>query len=532
MTDRIVVVGSGASGVHFALTLLEKGRRVLMVDAGYEKPAAVLPQQDWAGLKVRLEDPAAYFLGKNYEALILPGNDAEYYGFPPHKQYIFREPEWFRHRESGFAPLFSFAAGGLAEAWTGGCYPFGEEELAAFPFGYRELEPYYSMVAKRIGVTGVVDDLARFFPVHEGLMEPLELDAHSRLLLESYAARRSELNERLRCYVGRSRLAVLSQDRGERKRCDYLGRCLWGCPREALYTPSLTLRECRRHPKFEYAGGLYASHFRFDGAGRVTRLVVRRLQDGQEEEIAVGTLVLAAGALSSARIFLESLRQDGEKPPLLAGLMDNRQVLMPFVNLKMIGKRWEPKSYQYHQLAIGLEGGGAMQYVHGLVTTLKTALIHPVVQSLPLDLGGAVALFRDLHAGLGLVNINFSDHRREANYVALEDDGALRIHYEPEPAEAPRLEQTAKRFRKLLWKLGCIAPPMMTHIRPMGASVHYAGTIPMSATPRPLSCSKHCRSWDVENLYFADGTSFPALPAKNLTFTLMANATRVAYEAF
>ena len=41
-----------------------------------------------------------------------------------------------------------------------------------------------------------------------------------------------------------------------------------------------------------------------------------------------------------------------------------------------------------------------------------------------------------------------------------------------------------------------------------------------------------CRSRDLENLYFVDGTTFPSLPAKNLTFTLMANALRVADVAF
>ena len=39
-------------------------------------------------------------------------------------------------------------------------------------------------------------------------------------------------------------------------------------------------------------------------------------------------------------------------------------------------------------------------------------------------------------------------------------------------------------------------------------------------------------SSDIENLYFADGSTFPDLPAKNLTFTLMANASRIAEEAF
>ena len=72
----------------------------------------------------------------------------------------------------------------------------------------------------------------------------------------------------------------------------------------------------------------------------------------------------------------------------------------------------------------------------------------------------------------------------------------------------------------------------MTHVRPMGASVHYAGVLPMSASPAPLTCTRECRSNDFENLYFVDGTTFPFLPSKNLTFTLMANAARVAEQAF
>jgi choline dehydrogenase-like flavoprotein len=86
--------------------------------------------------------------------------------------------------------------------------------------------------------------------------------------------------------------------------------------------------------------------------------------------------------------------------------------------------------------------------------------------------------------------------------------------------------------RQALWALGCVVPPGMTHVRPMGASVHYAGTLPMSPESRPLTASPQCRSHDFENLFFVDGTTFPFLPAKNLTYTLMANAVRVAEESF
>jgi choline dehydrogenase-like flavoprotein len=87
-------------------------------------------------------------------------------------------------------------------------------------------------------------------------------------------------------------------------------------------------------------------------------------------------------------------------------------------------------------------------------------------------------------------------------------------------------------MRRVLRGLGCLVAPGSTHIRPMGASVHYAGTIPMSEKAMPLTASPLCRSHDFENLFLVDGTTFPFLPAKNITFTLMANAARVADLAF
>jgi choline dehydrogenase-like flavoprotein len=66
----------------------------------------------------------------------------------------------------------------------------------------------------------------------------------------------------------------------------------------------------------------------------------------------------------------------------------------------------------------------------------------------------------------------------------------------------------------------------------MGSSVHYSGTLPMSAQRRPWTVSPACQSYDIDNLFIVDGSVMPFLPAKNLTFTLMANAVRVASVAF
>lgn len=533
MTPAVTVVGSGASGVHFALSVLRKGGRVTMLDVGRQGRAAIMPDASFTALKDRLDDPAAYFLGAGYEAVLLPGVSEEYYGIPPIKDYVFDHPEGFGHASAGFSPLFSFARGGLGEVWTGGCYPLNAEEIADFPFAHRELAPHYDEVARRIGVTGERDDLARFMPVHDHLQPPLRLDRHSERLMQSYARVRERLN-RDGAYVGRTRVATLSQPLGDRQPCDYLGRCLWGCPHGSLYTPSQTLRECLAIPGFDYISGIEVTHLRLDAGGRVRAVAGRVVETGEVREFPADTVALAAGALLSTKIFLTTMQKESGRRIRLPGLMDNRQLLVPFVNLGLLGASFSAETYQYHLLGMGLESGAARDYVHGQITTLKTALTHPLIQRLPLDLAASTGIFRAIHAALGLVNVNFRDTRRDDCFVELSDDEAprLRIHYAPAADESSRMSQALGRVKKVLRRLNCVVPPGMVHTRPMGASVHYAGTLPMTRTPAPLTTTEHGQSRDIRNLFLVDGATFPFLPAKNITFTLMANAVRIAEAAF
>ncbi len=532
--SSVTVVGSGASAVHFAQSALERGANVVMVDVGRAKPPAVMPDASFAELKREHPDPARYFLGAKFESVLFPGAKGEYYGFPPHKLYIFDGVDGFDLRADGFAPLTSFARGGLAEAWTGGAFPFNEHELADFPFEFAELSPFYDQVAERIGVIGERDDLAEFMPVHAHLEAPLELDRHAALLVERYRAARTRLNA-VGCHLGRSRAAVLVRDRGARKACDQLGRCLWGCPRDSLYTPSMTLEELARHPRFSYLSGRFVTHFRFDADRTIRALVVRELASGKSGEIDVERLVLAAGTLPTSKIVLDSLRVATGAAPRLTGLMDNRQVLVPFVNLSLLGASWDPDTYQYHQLAFGFAAKEPKEYVHALITTLKSALIHPIAGSAPLDLATSTWITKNVHAALGIVNLNLHDTRRAESFVELESSGdrsRLSVRYEPAADEKRRRNAALARVKSALWRLGCLVPPGMSHVRPMGASVHYSGTLPMTRDERPLTVDRDCKSRDFANLWIADGATFPFLPAKNLTFTLMANAARIAARAF
>lgn len=537
---KITVVGSGASGVHFALSVLKKGHQVEMIDVGYAGAPVVEPDFNFMDLKSKLPDPVRYFLGENYESVVPPDFDQEIYEFPPNKLYLFKHPPGFQGEFDQFEPLLSFARGGLAEAWTGGSYPYDDQDMKDFPFGFETLRPYYGEVARRIGVIGDKDDLMRAFPWHDHLLPPLELDENSRFLLARYEKKREKLN-RQGFYMGRSRIATLSKDRDGRKACDYSGRCLWGCPTDSLYVPTLTLEDCKRFPNFSYTPGYLIHHFTVDRRNRVTGLVGRSLKDNSRRQWPVENLVLAAGTLSSSKIYLDSLYRQTGKIVTLDGLMDNRQVLVPFVNLNMLSKSYNPESYVYHQLAMGFECPLTRQYVHGQITTLKTALVHPVIQKIPLDLKTATFFTRNLHSALGVVNVNFCDTRRADNRVSIipaagtktdDPDTRLTVRYRPVSDEKKVMKTAMKRVMGFLLKLGAVAPPMMVQPRPMGASVHYSGTLPMVEDPRPHTLTPDCRCREFENLYFVDGTGFPFLPAKNLTFTMMANAVRVADKNF
>jgi len=518
--------------VHFALTLLEKGHEVTLVDVGHAGPEPVRPDLSWLELKEQLEDPTDYFLGDRFQGVVFPDDESEFYGFPPAKGYIFKEPPGVDTEHRGFEPLFSYAQGGLAETWTAGCYPLRQEECTDFPIRFGDLAAGYDTVARRVGVTGELDDLEQFFPAHAHLQDPLPLDEHSRLLMAQYQRKRERLNRRLGCFMGRTRVATISEELDGRPPCNRCGRCLWGCPRGSLYVPSLTLERCRSYPGFTYRGGIRVDYLELDGR-RATALHGLDLERQERVRIPVATIALAAGTLSSARIFLRSIHERDGQSPELTGLMDNRQILVPFVNWRMLGRRYAPDTYQYHLLVMGLATEDPKEYVHCQITTLKTALLHPVSQQLPFGFGSGLDMTNIIHSALGVVNVNFHDSRRETNRVSYRPgerraDGTLHLEYAPPADEEGRIADALRRIRKALLALGCVAPPQMAHVRPMGASVHYAGVLPMTQEPRPWTTAPDGRSRDVENLLLVDGVTFPFLPAKNGTFTLMANAVRIA----
>jgi choline dehydrogenase-like flavoprotein len=206
----------------------------------------------------------------------------------------------------------------------------------------------------------------------------------------------------------------------------------------------------------------------------------------------------------------------------------------------MLGSSLNLNNYQYHQLAIGMTSEQTGQYVHGQITPLKAATVHPIIETLPLCLRSAADMFTDLRSCLGVLNLNFCDSRRQENYITLKSPSKttedtwpkLLIHYEPQAGETEIINDAIKRARRFFFDLGAPIIPGTARLRPMGSSVHYSGTLPMARNKTSWCLSDACQSYDIQNMFVVDGATMPFLPAKNLTFTLMANAVRVAETAF
>jgi choline dehydrogenase-like flavoprotein len=66
---------------------------------------------------------------------------------------------------------------------------------------------------------------------------------------------------------------------------------------------------------------------------------------------------------------------------------------------------------------------------------------------------------------------------------------------------------------------------------PTGHAVHYTSTLPMKHEPDRYECYPDGRLFGTRNVYVVDSAGFTRLPAKNMSFAMMANAMRIVAGA-
>jgi choline dehydrogenase-like flavoprotein len=517
---EVIIVGSGPAGVAAALELSD--RNVLILDAGFEpSPPPHDLDQNLYDLKRSNEDLSKLLLGEEFESL---HNVVSPYLSPKLKSPLVRfvTRDW---RElcpvdsPGFDEVLSFAVGGLSNVWGAGVYRFNDKELEDFPIRARDLDPFYDRLTSEIGISGCEDDLTPFFGSGNGLLPPIELDQLSAGLLRQYSKRKRQMS-RAGIYVGKPRVALLTQDLNERRSYDYYGLEFFKPNGPAIYNSSYTLNDLRKRSNIHYRAGSLVE--RFEETREGVKVFARNIKTKATEEFDGRKLVLAAGTISTSKIVLSSYNDYASRLPLL----DNAVSYIPFLAPRFIGVPQENRFFSGVQLNVVYRKHEDDTPIQGSFYGVMGLLRSDLLLDLPLSIRGNLIAAKHLTPALGVLYLLYPDYAEADNYLRLTPGGELEIRYRQKS-----MGQIERKFISAFWRLGYLSLPSLCKYPAPGNSFHYAGTLPMKADPR----GKYVTSMNgllsgTTHVYVVDGANFSSLPSKNHTFTIMANAMRIAHH--
>ena len=114
------------------------------------------------------------------------------------------------------------------------------------------------------------------------------------------------------------------------------------------------------------------------------------------------------------------------------------------------------------------------------------------------------------------------------NTMRLRRSGDLYIRGGYTATTARAVRTTVHRLAGALLRYGVCLVPGSVRLCRAGEDVHYAGTVPMRATPRAGEADARGEVQGLPGVHVVDGAALPTLPAKRHTLTIMANADRIA----
>jgi choline dehydrogenase-like flavoprotein len=526
----VIVVGSGASAAQAAQTVVEAGRTVMMLDVGYEDPTygTLIPQAPFAQLRRSDRGQHRYLLGDEFEGVPLGALGTGPQVTPP-RQYVVRHVDALTPtRAPDFVALESLALGGLGGAWGAVCFPFLEHELAQCGLPAAEMRGHYEVIARRVGISGDHDDLELLRGRIEPLQAPLEIDANAARILARYERRKKALC-REGIYVGKPLLAALSQALNDRQANPYYDMDFWSNAGDSVYRPHLTVRQLEKSRNFSYRRPYLVDSFLETVDGQVS-VQARALDAGGTETFEARRLILAAGALGTARIALRSLGQYDVPVPLTC----NAHTYVPCLHYRNLGQAPPDRCHSLAQLTMIYDPTGDRQHlVQGQLYSYRSLLLFRLLKELPLPQSESLRIMRELVPSMVIWVIQHEDQPSPDNHCVLRrsPDGSgdcLDIAWQ-ESAAVKKSQRTSERaMMRAMRRVGCwpLRPVYPEH----GSSVHYASTLPFGTADKPLTTEPSGRLRGTSAVYIADGAAFRYLPAKGLTVTLMANANRVGQQ--
>jgi hypothetical protein len=524
-----IVVGSGCSGAMTAQTLLENGARVTMIDAGIEKNNSLknIPNKDFLTLRKSDPNQYRYLIGDKAEGVSWSKIGKGEQITPPRRYILQSVDKYIPVDSDSFSPLESLGYGGLGIGWGLQCWQYSETDLKAAGLAQTNMTRAYQLVSDRIGISATKDDAEQYTIVNlKDYQQSASMDRNHKYIYKKYTSKKIALNKR-GFYLGRTPLALITQDKGRRKKYAYHDMDFYSDNDQSAWRPWITINQLRQKDNFTYIGGYMLCSF--NEKQDYIEIDCLNMTDQKHRIFKCRKLVLATSALGSARVVLRSLGQKDTRLPLLC----NPYSYVPCVQPKFLGKEAEEDKLGFTQLSLFFDKDhNNNQTSVASLYSYQSLMLFRLIRQLPLNFLDARILMRYMMSGIVILGIHHPDHSTALKYVELEKSSKtptgdkLQIAYALDQEEKALNENREQEFIKAMRRMGTYR---LKKIDPgYGSSIHYAGTLPFSEKQKDFTLHPSGRLHGTKNIYVADSSGFKYLPAPGLTFSLMANAHLVA----
>ena len=532
MIHHYIVVGSGVTGAQAAQTLVENGVKVAMLDVGITDDTykSMVPDTDFLSIRERDLFQHAYFLGRKFEGIRWGSVQAGAQLTPPRLFMTRATDRLIPITSDSFHPMESLAYGGLGNGWGLGCFVYSDAELERSGLDRSAMQPAYEVVSKRIGISAVRDDASAFsLGKLQNFQDALRIDENCLLLYKTYQSKRGMFNAK-GFFMGQPPMAILTRDMGERKKISYNDMEFYADNGLSSYRPWITVNNLKSNANFMYLSNCLVTSFK-EHQDHV-EVLVHKTDSNKNELFKCRKLVLASGVFGTARIVLRSFERRNVRLPLIC----NHYCYVPCIHLRMLGKPTERLKTSMAQLVLFHDEDGTHADVAvASLFSYRSLLLFRLVKEAPLNFSDGRKIMQYLQSSFIIAGIHHPESPGSSKFIELvEDDNSitrdkLHIQYSMSSGEISKTNNRERLFMGALRRLRCF--PIKRVYPGFGSSIHYGGTLPYNREDVPYSLGSDGRLHGTRNVYVADGSGFRYLPAKGVTFSLMANAHLVAQNA-
>ena len=402
-----------------------------------------------------------------------------------------------------------------------------------WPINYSDLEPYFALNDRMMGVSGLEGDPA--YPLIEGLLPPVPMGKVGEKLAEGF--------NNLGWHWWPSYAAIVTRNTGQRNACINLGPCNTGCAQSAKSSVDVSYWPKALANGVELRTRTRVSHLIEGADGEVVGVEVIG-RSGEVRILRGHAVVLACNGVGTPRILLNSFsRKTKRGMGNTSDLVGRNLMLHPLgyvegVFEENLESNIGPQgcciaSHEFYETdeQRDFKRGYSMQVLRG-PGPLETALSGNLRREIAWG-SKHHSEFEKRFGRIASMSTILEDLPHPENRVTLDERlrdqsgiPAPRISYELAVNTKRMMSHALNKGRELMHAAGARKSYAFGPVRETGW--HLMGTARMGDDPSSSVVNKFGRSHDVPNLYIADSSVFVTSGAVNPTSTLQAVALWIA----